>query len=144
MFFCFYGLWMWRSRHKWSGNVQNIVKVNHHTLKSEHMTYYILKILTYVAYVGCFRNQMPMLFHSLIQNLMLASDLFIANEYKVVNNTVLLNYPPPHFEILVFCWLKRRRRVLEGFWPPSNPFRKPPSTKKISISKGPPFGFSRL
>ena len=28
--------------------------------------------------------------------------------------SVLLGYLPPHLKVLVFCWLKRWRRVLEG------------------------------
>ena len=55
---------------------------------------------------------------------------------------VLICYLPVDFKILFF-WLKKRRRVLEGFWPPPTPFVNPPQQKN-PILKGPHLVFHHL
>ena len=47
---------------------------------------------------------------------------FARFDHNSLGILVLTYYPRLHFEILVFCWLWRRRRVFEGSWPPPTPF----------------------
>ena len=47
--------------------------------------------------------------------------------------TVLLNYLGTDFEILVFCWLNGRRRVLESPWPLPTPFVNPIQQKNFDF-----------
>ena len=56
---------------------------------------------------------------------------------------VLVNYLGADFKILFFFWLKRRRRVLEGSWPPQTPFVNP-LNKKIRFPRVPPLVFRRV
>ena len=63
------------------------------------------------------------------------------NSFVTLFGTCLLSRGT--FWTFCFCWLKRRRRLLEGCWPPSNPFRLPPH-KKIRFSRVPPLVFQRF
>ena len=48
------------------------------------------------------------------------------------------------FKNIIFLLLKTRRRVLEGSWPPSNPFRRTPQQKKFRFPRVPPLVFHHL
>ena len=46
------------------------------------------------------------------------------------------------FKKFIFSFIKKTEGGFRSLLTPLQPFRRPPSTKKFSISKGPPFGFS--